>query len=293
MEMGFAGRQLHDDLAALHRWLVQPLASRLGPDGTTLVIVADGAIGNVPFAALVDSASASYLVERHPLRFAASLADATLPPAPIRDAGPLVLVGEPSLAPGTSEAGVALPPLRGAGDEVRAIAGVAGSRASLVAGAEATPVALRDAFSRAGVLHYAGHAVLDDAHAERSWLALARDSSGNARLTAEELATLDLSHLRLVVLSACQTLRARDGRSGGFAGFAEALLSAGAGGVVGSLWRVDDAATRELMVEFHRERATQGDVARALQAVQVRWLRSGDARRRAPAAWGAFRYAGR
>ena len=110
---------------------------------------------------------------------------------------------------------------------------------------------------------------------------------------AAELAGLDLSRLQLVVLSACQTLRARDGRAGGFAGFAEALLSAGAGGVVGSLWRVDDASTRELMVEFHRARRQHGDAARALQAVQVRWIRSADARHRAPAAWAAFRYAGR
>jgi CHAT domain-containing protein len=141
------------------------------------------------------------------------------------------------------------------------------------------------------VVHYAGHAVFDDARPERSALVLA-GAGGAGALTAAQAAELDLRHVRLVVLSACQTLRARDGRAGGFAGFTRSLLAAGAGGVLGSLWRVDDERTRALMVAFHQAYRASGDGPGALRAAQLRLLRSADPALRSPAAWAGFRYAG-
>jgi CHAT domain-containing protein len=139
-------------------------------------------------------------------------------------------------------------------------------------------------------VHFAGHAVFDDERPELSFLALA----GNpGRLTATDVAALDLRRVRLVVLSACETMRAHGGRSGGFGGLTGAVLAAGAGGVVGSLWRVNDARTLELMREFHRAyRASGGDAARALRTAQLRQLHSPDPLRSSPAAWSGFRYAG-
>jgi CHAT domain-containing protein len=98
--------------------------------------------------------------------------------------------------------------------------------------------------------------------------------------------------VRLVVLSACQTLRAGSGRSGGFAGFAGALVGAGAGGVLGSLWRVDDEQTAALMRAFHPRYRELGHGPRALQAAQLQMLRSADGAQRAPSAWAGFRYVG-
>jgi CHAT domain-containing protein len=70
--------------------------------------------------------------------------------------------------------------------------------------------------------------------------------------TAEELASLDLSRCELVVLSACDTnvgyLRANQG----LASFQKALHAAGARSVVTSLWKVPDAAAREVMTAFYR-----------------------------------------
>jgi CHAT domain-containing protein len=145
----------------------------------------------------------------------------------------------------------------------------------------------------AAIVHYAGHAVFDDERPERSVLALARVSDASpSGLSAEQVARLDLRRVQLVVLSACETLRGRRGRSGGFAGLTGAFLSAGVGGVVGSLWRVDDASTRDLMVEFHRALATSGHPASALREAQLRLLHSPDSPRRTPAAWAGFRYVG-
>lgn len=79
---------------------------------------------------------------------------------------------------------------------------------------------------------------------------------------------------------------------GGFAGFAGPLLAGGTGGVVASLWRVDDAATRALMSEFHRQYHVSGDAAGALRRAQIRMLRGPDPQFRPPAAWAGFMYAG-
>ncbi|HEX7241214.1 MAG TPA: CHAT domain-containing protein, partial [Longimicrobiaceae bacterium] len=165
-------------------------------------------------------------------------------------------------------------------------------RAAVLSGSGATAGAVRAGLVRAGVVHYAGHAVFDDARPERSYLVLAPDGAGAGRLTAAELAKLDLRGSRLVVLSACQTVRSGEGRGGGFAGLAGSLLAAGAGGVVGSLWRVEDQRTRALMAELHREYRATGSGPGALRAAQLSLLRSKDPVLRSPAAWAGFRYVG-
>ena len=97
----------------------------------------------------------------------------------------------------------------------------------------------------------------------------------------------------MVVLSACRTLRSRQGRSGGFAGLSGAMLSAGAEGVAGSLWEVKDELTGPLMLEFHRAYRHLGDPAAALRHAQLRMLRSGNADQASLSAWAGFRYVGR
>jgi CHAT domain-containing protein len=103
---------------------------------------------------------------------------------------------------------------------------------------------------------------------------------------------MNLEGLRLVVLSACETQRSATGRSGGFSGLSEAFLAAGAGGVVGSLWKVREEPTQALMQEFHAAYRTSGNAAAALRTAQLRLLASSDPALRSPAAWAGFRYAG-
>jgi CHAT domain-containing protein/tetratricopeptide (TPR) repeat protein len=286
LELGVDGASTRRVLSRLYEWLVRPVEGRLGARGTPVAIVADGEIAGVPFAALYDARRGRYLVEDHPLRFAATLADASRPPRkpPLHMAA--LLVADPAFDPGVRPALARLP---GAAAEVRAVAAVySGSRE--LAGAAAGPEALERMLPGADVVHYAGHAVFDNARPERSALVLA----GGGALTAARLAELDLRRVRLVVLSACRTSGARDGRAGGFTGFSGALLSAGAGGVLGSLWRVDDERTRALMSAFHQAyRAHGGDATAALRAAQLRLLRSLDPALRSPVAWAGFRYAGR
>jgi CHAT domain-containing protein len=136
--------------------------------------------------------------------------------------------------------------------------------------------------------------VFDDARPERSYLVLAPDARDDAgRLTAADLARLDLRNVRLVVLSACRTVRSGRTRASGYTGLSGALLAAGAEGTVGSLWDVDDRATAALMASFHQAYSRIPDAASALRRAQLSLLRVDDPSLRSPAAWAAFRYAGR
>jgi CHAT domain-containing protein/tetratricopeptide (TPR) repeat protein len=273
-------------LRRLYDLLVRPVEDRLGPPETPLVILADGEVAAVPFDALLNGSR--YLLEDHALRFAATLADAARPAPRSDGARPALLVADPAF---DAERNLTLDRLRGARAEVDSLR-VVYPESVVLGGASATRAAFAARAPGAGVIHYAGHAVFDDARPERSALVLAgADTTGH--LAAEAVNALPLHGVRLVVLSACSTVRSREGRSGGFAGMSGALLAAGAGGVVGSLWQANDRLTQPLMLEFHRAYRRSGDAAAALREAQLRMLRSTDRpERRSPAAWAGFRSMG-
>lgn len=71
-------------------------------------------------------------------------------------------------------------------------------------------------------------------------------------LTAAEIVGLDLSKCDLISLSACQTGLGRDLGGQGVLGLRSAIIAAGSQSVLMSMWKVDDAATQELMHQFYK-----------------------------------------
>jgi CHAT domain-containing protein len=290
MEQQARSAELRPLLAVLYDQLVRPLRPAL-PEGARLAVVADGELGDVPFAALVDGRTGRYLLESYTPVTASSLRDVRRRSArPPSAAEPALFVSDPafdrSAYPGLSR-------LPGAAEEVEAVAPLYPDT-MLLPGAEARIPAVTSRLPRAGIFHFAGHSIFDDERPGRSFLLLASaagDSTGG-RLSAAALGALDLRALDLVVLSSCETLRSPGGRSGGFAGLAGALLGAGVDGVVGSPWKVEDGLSRQLMTEFHRAYRRTGDAAASLRAAQLRAMRGPDPALREPAVWAAFRYVG-
>lgn len=107
------------------------------------------------------------------------------------------------------------------------------------------------------------------------------DSDGILR--ADEIAKLDLSGCRLVVLSACRT-GLGEYNSEGVYGLQRAFKLAGVQSILMSLWSVDDKATAELMTEFYRSLITGQEPDDALVAAQ-RVLRN---KGYSPNEWAAF-----
>ena len=70
-------------------------------------------------------------------------------------------------------------------------------------------------------------------------------------LTAEEIGTQNLDGVQIVVLSACESGLGKQASGEGLLGLQRSFQSAGARTVAASLWPVDDAATKTLMVAFY------------------------------------------
>lgn len=104
-------------------------------------------------------------------------------------------------------------------------------------------------------------------------LALAGANGGEPGLVrGEQLATLDLSHCAVAVLSTCHG-GAGFSAGDGLASLREALRAAGARFVVAAPWPVADAVTAALLLDFHRHLwaapAAQRDPVRALWAARM------------------------
>jgi CHAT domain-containing protein/tetratricopeptide (TPR) repeat protein len=146
------------------------------------------------------------------------------------------------------------------------------------------------AVAQSRIIHFATHAIIDDAHPELSGIALSTyDRDGRPQdgfLRAHDIFNLKLS-AGLVVLSACRTSLGRDVRGEGLISLARAFMYAGAPRFVGSLWSTDDKATAELMVSFYKKMLKENmRPAAALRAAQVEMWRDG--RWQSPYYWGAF-----
>jgi CHAT domain-containing protein/tetratricopeptide (TPR) repeat protein len=276
--------------AALFEQLVRPIAAWLA-EGDRLILVPDKELSAVPFAALYDAARRSYLVERWPLSvepsasfYAAKRSLSDVPPRQWR----LLAV-----APAQSAGVEALGALQGAASEAAATAALY-PRHRLLTGAEATSVRFLAALRNADAVEFAGHAIADPQEPPLSRLVLAPDpaAAGSSMLFARELRQMSLGHLRLVVLSACATAPGSRARGEGVSGIAQAFLEAGAPAVLATLWRVDDAAARRMVLEFHRRLLAGEDGASAVRSAQLALLRDRDEALRQPSGWAAFELVG-
>lgn len=318
---------------ALRRVLLDPLALQRS---TRLVFVLPSPeLERVSFAALLDDAGtplaetgpAFHLLnhERDLLQPAADaphsllLAGASGPAD--GDARSLTRAGCPSVATAASSY------LPGAAREiadVRALARPRIARVDVLSGSAATEDAVRAAMPGHAILHFATHAfaidgrciegtrgiTLDD-HASPSpgrsspdvplaALAFAPPArsagADDGLLTGEEIATLDLAATDWVVLSACETALGVARGSEGVFGLRRAFRLAGAGGVVMSLWKVEDRATAEFMQALYRARLDDGaDMPTAMRNAMraVRAARAARGESLHPLYWAGFVAAGR
>ncbi len=306
--------------AELARTLLGPVAGRLA-EASRLVVVADGALHYLPFAALpvpgAGSAAraAPAVVERHEVVFLPS-ASALVAlrhagrPTVGSAAGRLAIVADPVFEPddprvvrvvrsqpsgagdGAAPGAVRFARLPASRAEARAVAALApeGDRKVLLDFEASREAVAGGGLAGYRVVHFATHGLIDEREPALSGLALSRvDPAGRARdgfLGLREIYDLRLD-AELVVLSACRTALGSSVRGEGMVGLTRGFLHAGARRVLASLWTVEDAAAAELVTRFYRALWKDGlDAPAALRRAQ-RELRA-ERRYRDPAHWAGF-----
>ena len=250
---------------ALYDALLKSALELLPREVTRLVIVPDGPLHHLPFAALRPAPAAPSVGEVRQLVTAPSatvwlrLRERGLAPAP----GGALVMADPELAEsqrsdraaeerGWGPAAMRLGALPFARAEGRAILSRLGGNGRLLMGQDASEPALKAADPRSyRLLHLAAHALVDEEYPERSAIFVASGAGGDdGLLQAREIADLRLNG-QIVVLSACSSATGAVLAGEGVMGLSRAFLEAGAGVVVGSLWAMRDDHAAQFFDGFY------------------------------------------
>ncbi|MEZ5103511.1 MAG: CHAT domain-containing protein [Draconibacterium sp.] len=105
-------------------------------------------------------------------------------------------------------------------------------------------------------------------------------------VTANDIANLDLSNVKLVVLSACETGIGENTTSEGVYGMQRAFKLAGVNHLILSLWQVDDVATQEFMEFFYSNLVNSDSIEKAMMQARLKLKEKYPD----PYFWGAFEY---
>jgi CHAT domain-containing protein/tetratricopeptide (TPR) repeat protein len=318
-----ADAEFHQSAKDLSRIILAPAAAEFGK--ARLVVVADGSLQYVPFAALPVATATSYhplivdhelvslpsasafAVQRQNLEHRAPAPNAVAviadPVFSINDsrfkAGTTVKgASEPGSTriiehlPGSSNGQLSIPRLpftRWEADQILAVAPSASSLKALDFTANRS-IATGGELSKYRYVHFATHGYLDTARSDLSAIVLSLyDENGKPQdgfLRTHEIYNLKLP-AELVVLSACETGLGKEVTGEGLEGLTRAFMYAGARRVVVSLWNVNDKATATLMQRLYVGMLrTNKTPAAALRAAQVEMLRI--KQWQSPYFWAAF-----
>ncbi len=263
---------------ALYDRLLRPMQSQL--QQRKLILVADGALHYLPFAALHDGRQ--FVLQRHQLRALSAASVLTLLEQRDVRGQRLIALGNPDLGNPDLD-------LPGAEQEVKALRQLL-SQAEVVTRQQATETRIKQLGEGYSVLHIASHGQFDASQPLASRLLLSADGSNDGVLTVGELYDLSLP-AKLVVLSACETGLGDVKNGGDVIGLTRGFLYAGASSVVSTLWMVADETTKQLMLDFYRQlqQQSQQDIGEALTTAQRRIFRQVNPH---PYYWAAFQLTG-
>jgi CHAT domain-containing protein len=288
------------EAAYFYDLLIKPVEQWLD-GGKQLCIVPDKALSHVPFASLLRSASGEYFIKRHAFTISSSSNMFVVCSENARKkeglkAERLLSVGNPHF---DRKAFKTLDYLDSARREAERVADCYGARRPLVE-RQATEGRVRREAEQADVAHFALHAVSDERSPMLSKLLFAPEaaeaapaSDNDGLLHAYEVYELNLSRLRVVILSACRSGVETYYRGEGMVGISRPFIARGVPLVVASLWPADSRPTAELMINFHKLRKGESpSTAEALRQAQLAMLGSPDETFRHPYYWAAFAVVG-
>ena len=260
--------------ASLYQKLIEPAREQLRGK-STLIIVPDGILWQLPFQAL-ESRANRHLLEDFAIFYTPSLSvlhEMTKLHLSRQIPQPKLMAVEATLA----------------GDAKREIEGLrqvyGPANVMVLRGAEADHDRIKEEAPKYEVLHISAHGVFQDRNPMESYLVLSKAGKLEAGLLpAREMMNLDL-HADMVVLAGCETGRGESGSGEGLIGMSWALFIAGSPATVASQWKVDASSTSDFMLEFHR-RLRGNNKAKALQSAALAVMRNPQYRH--PFYWSGF-----
>jgi CHAT domain-containing protein len=265
-----------DQARQLYDWLIKPLTPILsGNKIDTLVFIPDGALRNIPMAALNDGEE--YLIQKY--------AVAVTPGLTLMESKPLKTQSLAIAANGLSKGVQGFAPLPYVPEELSMIKKTFGSTGLLDGQFVKANVEQEFAQENYRIVHIASHGHFDS-DAKKTFV-LTFDS----KLTLDDLErVIRPSQLRdrpveLLVLSACQTAAGDDRAALGLAGVA---IKAGARSAFATLWFINDESSAMLVSDFYAQLHDHPEIskAKALQAAQRKLL--ADQRYAHPCYWAPF-----
>ena len=260
-----------DVLKILYNVVINPVADLI--HSNEVIIVPDGLLFLVPFAALKDQNS-KHLSETYRIRLIPSLTSLKMlskcPEWHHCTAGAL-LVGDPWVA-NIRFRGDKVKQLPSAKEEIEMIGEIL--KIDALTGKEATKGEVLSRMNSVALVHIAAHGC-----PETGEIVLSSNTTGLSKKEGDFLLTmkdvLDVNlRAQLVVLSCCYSGQG-EVKAEGVVGIARAFLGSGARSVVVSLWKIDDRATLEFMKHFY-EHLMEGESASKSLNQAMKCMRKSD-----------------
>jgi CHAT domain-containing protein len=296
--------------------LLGPVAGMI--EAKTILVVADGALQYLPFAALPEPPKANHQSSSEPVPVIVGHEIVNLPSASIlatirqaqrtgsNEEKLIAILADPvfsatdsrvhnlNAAPVQQLADAAslsrLPATKVEAESIMAI--VPRGAGMMATGFDADrTIVLSSELGEYKIVHLATHGIVNIENPEMSGIMLSLVSpEGKSRVglvQLHDIYNMNLPNTQLVVLSACQTALGKEVRGEGLVGLSRGFIYAGASSVIATLWKVDDRATTLLMTEFYKGLFEEGlTTSAALRKAKVKmWQQS---RYREPFYWAAF-----
>ena len=262
------------NLPIWYRRIIAPIVGFL--EGPEIIVVPDGALYQIPFAALADE-SGKYLSETFRIRFVPSLTTLRLiteSPTDYHCQTGALIVGNPDVGEVHFKGKLTnISRLQCAEKEANIIAKKLGVEPLL--GQQATKEAVLQTMDSVALIHIAAHGDV-----ERGEIALAPSFRIPNGIPQEEIYLLRMTDIskvqlraKLVVLSCCHSAQGQT-KAEGVIGMARAFLASGARSVLVALWALDDESTEQLMTHFY-DHLVAGESAGESLHETMKWMRRG------------------
>lgn len=271
---------VYRQLQMFYELLIQPVAEKIA--GKDIVIVPDGHLNHLPFAALLTAAPTSdsspmeypYLIRDHGIRHLFSTQSAMLTPSATKHRQRQATKRAAAFAPFAYAGQGKFPALPFSMNTVLGLREQVGRwsiHESL--GDEATVEDFLLVAPTAKLLHIGTHAAINNEYPEESTLLFAEDGASEwPALPAAAISQFQLT-ADLVVISACQSADGRLYQGQGVTNFAKSFALAGASNLMVNLWEIKDETSHYLLQEVYSE-LYQGKMPKheALRQAQLDYL---------------------